>query len=62
MHQHPSPTSRPQAKPNPAAAAALQEGKPLVLECVRRAERLVLEDPLHHREYLDMGGDRDFCR
>lgn len=42
-------------------SSRLQEGKPLVLECVRRAERLVLEDPNHHREYLDMGGDRDFC-
>ena len=47
----------------PACARALsQEGKPLVLEAVRRAERQVLDDPAHHREYLDMGGDAEFCR
>lgn len=37
------------------------EGKPLVLNVVKKAERLIVEDTKLDHEYLPIGGDGQFC-
>lgn len=38
------------------------EGKPLVLNCVKKAEKKILEDPTLNKEYLPQRGDADFSK
>jgi len=38
------------------------EGKPLVLKCVKEAEKLLLEDKSLNKEYLKQRGDQDFAK
>lgn len=38
-------------------------GKPLVLESVKKAEAMILNDPQkYNHEYLGIDGNRDFCK
>lgn len=39
-----------------------EQGKPLVLNVVSEAERLVLQDPTANKEYLGITGDLAFCK
>lgn len=39
-----------------------EEGKPLVLNVVRQAERRIVSDSRSDKEYLGIGGNPDFCR
>jgi len=39
-----------------------EEGKPLVLNAVRKAEAKVVNDPAGNKEYLGIAGNPDFCR
>ncbi|KAK9814421.1 hypothetical protein WJX72_005727 [[Myrmecia] bisecta] len=45
-----------------AGAYRTEEGKPYLLEAVRRAERMLLDDPTQHKEYRGMKGDPELCR
>ena len=38
------------------------DGKPRVLECVKRAEKIILEDPTLDKEYLGMAGHQGFVQ
>lgn len=38
------------------------DGKPRVLECVKRAEKMILEDPNLDKEYLGMAGHQGFVQ
>merc|ERR1719414_570631 len=38
------------------------EGKPLVLNCVKKAERQMLEDTSLNKEYLPQRGDAEYAR
>ncbi|KAG2484886.1 hypothetical protein HYH03_016367 [Edaphochlamys debaryana] len=39
-----------------------EEGKPLVLACVREAEAQLMADPNSNHEYLPIAGNAEFCR
>jgi len=38
------------------------EGKPLVLNCVKKAERMMLDDPTLNKEYLPQRGDVEYSK
>ncbi|GBF94795.1 aspartate aminotransferase [Raphidocelis subcapitata] len=38
-----------------------EEGRPLVLSAVRKAERMVVDDATRNKEYIPMGGNPQFC-
>ncbi|GMH37232.1 hypothetical protein BSKO_05105 [Bryopsis sp. KO-2023] len=61
-------TEKWRADPNPkklnlgVGAYRTEEGEPLVLDVVRKAEMSMVMDPKPNKEYLGIGGNPDLCR